>query len=155
MKRVVLLLSFLTATVHLQSQDHVRLVIRKSDRTLTVERGDSVLRSFRIAVGKIGGNKQRRGDYRTPEGSFAISQIQNATTWVHDFGDGKGPITGAYGPWFLRLKTPRWTGIGIHGTHDPASIGTMATEGCIRLTNEDVAALKEMVVIGTQVVIQP
>ncbi|MBR1487120.1 MAG: L,D-transpeptidase, partial [Synergistaceae bacterium] len=31
----------------------------------------------------------------------------------------------------------------IHGTHDPNSIGTNVTEGCIRLNNADIAELKE------------
>ena len=51
-------------------------------------------------------------------------------------------IKNAYGPWFIRLKTP-WSGIGIHRTHDPASIGSNATEGCIRLRNENLHTLKE------------
>ncbi|MDD6850571.1 MAG: L,D-transpeptidase [Veillonellaceae bacterium] len=51
-----------------------------------------------------------------------------------------------------------WDGIGIHGTHDPNSIGTNASEGCIRMYNQDVAELKEIICqynggIGVNVVI--
>jgi len=73
---------------------------------------------------------------------------------VHDFGDGKGPIAGAYGPKFIRLKTG-WSGIGIHGTHDPAYIGKRVTEGCIRLKNEDLAELVPYVKVGMKVQIAP
>ncbi len=133
----------------------VHIVIRKSEFTLSLFRGDSLLRAYRIAVGQNPGDKKRVGDRKTPVGEFTISQIQNSSTWVHDFGDGKGPIAGTYGPWFLRLKTPGWTGIGIHGTHDPASLGTMATEGCVRLSNDNISELKKLVSVGTPVMIHP
>ncbi len=35
---------------------------------------------------------------------------------------------------------------GIHGTIDPASIGTQSSEGCIRLRNDDVLKLAELLV---------
>lgn len=133
----------------------VRVVIDKSNYTLSVFRGDSLLTKYEIAVGRNPGNKQRVGDNRTPVGEFTISQIQKSVSWVYDFSDGKGPIAGAYGPWFLRLQTPGWRGIGIHGTHDPSSLGTMATEGCIRLSNDHIAELKKLVTIGTPVRISP
>jgi len=135
------------------------LVVRKSEFRLDVMIGDSVAKSFLIALGKNPGDKQRRGDTRTPEGKFSIMQIQRSGSWTHDFKDDKGEIAGAYGPWFLRFGTGetrmRWTGIGIHGTHDPASIGTLATEGCIRLKNEDLEELKKLVEVGTVVRILP
>lgn len=136
-------------------EPEIHVVIRKGGYTLTVFRGDSALRVFRVAVGKNPGNKQQRGDWRTPEGTFSIAHIQRSNHWVHDFGDGKGEVKGAYGPWFIRLQTGRWTGIGIHGTHDPASLGTMVTEGCVRLRNEDLEELQTMVTIGTRVAILP
>ena len=130
------------------------LDISKSEHILRVMSGDKVVESFGIAVGKNQGQKQRVGDMRTPEGTFTVVQVQDASWWTHDFGDGKGEIAGAYGPWFVRLKTG-WQGIGIHGTHDPASIGTDATEGCIRLSNENIAKLKKYITIGMRVLIRP
>ena len=61
-------------------------------------------------------------------------EVIDASYWTHDFGDGKGEIEGAYGPYFISLDTSNlsggaWDGIGIHGTHNPASIGTCASEG--------------------------
>ena len=61
----------------------------------------------------------------------------------------------AYGPWFLRLDVPGFNDIGIHGTHLPESIGSRATEGCIRLTNDDITDLKGRVKVGTVVTILP
>ena len=127
----------------INNDNKYRIVVSKSNYTLSLFKGNELVKEYSIAVGKNPGDKQRRGDNRTPVGNFKIVSIENASKWKHDFGDGKGKIAGAYGPWFLRLDAKGWKGIGIHGTHDPDSRGTMATEGCIRLSNEDVAELKQ------------
>jgi lipoprotein-anchoring transpeptidase ErfK/SrfK len=151
----------LSADIHIpprsrlaENEDGTFIVIDKSDFTMEIFRDGKPVGQYGIAVGKNSGDKQRVGDMRTPEGKFPIVQIQNASKWTHDFNDGNGPTRGAYGPYFIRLGTPGWTGIGIHGTHAPDSIGTNVTEGCIRLTNENVQALREMVKVGDKVVIR-
>lgn len=132
------------------------ILVNKEDMTLRlVDYRGKTLSSYNIACGKKYGDKTQRGDYKTPEGIFHISDIQDATAWKHDFGDGKGEITGAYGPWFFRLEVPGHKGIGIHGTHKPESIGTRDTEGCIRLHNDDLQELKQRVFIGMTVIVLP
>lgn len=132
------------------------IVIDKQNFTLTLQTSDGTpVKVYRIACGTGFGNKTRRGDHKTPEGTFRINQILNARGLSHDFGDGRGPVRNAYGPWFLRLDVPGYRDIGIHGTHLPESIGTRATEGCIRLTNEDIADLKSRVRLGMCVTILP
>lgn len=101
------------------------------------------------------GPKKVRGDHKTPEGTFKINELLNAKGLSHDFKDGKGPVKDAYGPWFLRLDVPGYRDIGIHGTPFPESIGTRATEGCIRMRNEDITDLKQRVKVGTVVIILP
>lgn len=111
--------------------------------------------NFPIACGKNFGNKEKIGDLKTPEGIFHITDIQNSSEWKHDFKDGNGEITGAYGPFFIRLDVPGQKGIGIHGTDRPSSIGTRDTEGCIRLRNEDLQELVKHCDIGMMVFILP
>ena len=135
--------------------DAHHIVISKESLTLNLyDSNGGLIYSFPIAVGKEPGNKKESGDNKTPEGEFEIQQIQDASSWGHDFKDGKGRIEGAYGNWFIRLKTPPHSGIGIHGTHDPNSIGTRATEGCIRLNNADLDKLQPLVRIGMKVTIE-
>ncbi len=130
--------------------------IDKQTMTLTLYGTDgSTIATFGVSTGKVPGNKRRRGDMRTPEGTFRITQIQDASGWTHDFGDGLGVIEGAYGPYFLRLETPGFRGIGIHGTHKPSSIGTRDSEGCIRLLNNNIDSLAHMVSVGMTVIITP
>lgn len=139
-----------------KAQSMGMILIDKESMTLRVidANGIVVLQSG-VATGKNYGNKEKEGDMKTPEGIFHVSEIQDASDWSHDFGDGRGEIEGAYGPWFIRLETPPHTGIGIHGTHDPGSIGTRASEGCIRLKNEVVERLRRYVYVGMPVVITP
>ncbi|MBR0037381.1 MAG: L,D-transpeptidase [Bacteroidales bacterium] len=108
---------------------------------------------FPISCGRNLGHKLRTGDMRTPEGTFRVTSIEDASDWGHDFHDGNGFIRHAYGPWFFRLSFGH--GIGIHGTHDPASMGLRATEGCIRLRNEDLQKLRPYIKIGMWVEILP
>ena len=44
-------------------------------------------------------------------------------------------------------------GIGIHGTNNPETIGRAASHGCIRLANWDAARVKDLVSVGTTVII--
>ena len=133
------------------------IIINKADMTLTQYnyRGE-LLHQFKVATGKNFGDKTQKGDCKTPEGVFTIEEVVNATTWSHDFkGDKQGPIKGAYGPYFIRLKVPGQKGIGIHGTHDNTSIGKRASEGCIRLNNNDLIELVKNINTNAVVAITP
>lgn len=108
-----------------------------------------------VCVGKNYGDKQMIGDHRTPEGTFRIHKILDSREWKHDFKDGAGVRKGAYGPYFMRLQMENYKDIGIHGTCFPESVGTRASEGCVRMRNEDIARLYRYVRIGTMVTILP
>jgi len=105
------------------------------------------------------GQKQRKGDMKTPhctfKNPFKITEIVDASKWKHDFGDGRGSIL-SYGNWFLRLQTPGSKGIGIHGsTNNRESVPGRASEGCIRLLDEDIIDLrKNYAFVGMKVVIK-
>ena len=127
------------------------IVISKKHLCLSVygkkEGATVLLARYPACLSRNKGNKQRRGDNKTPESPtgkpFKITQIQSSASWRHNFGDGRGNIL-AYGAWFLRLQTPGHSGIGIHGsTNNRASIPGRASEGCIRLYDEDIINLKE------------
>lgn len=141
----------------LQQIDNAKFIIvdKEALRLHLLDYHGQELRSYGICCGKNYGQKQQIGDMKTPEGIFHISDIEDASTWEHDFHDGNGIIPGAYGPWFLRLEVPGHKGIGIHGTHKPNSIGTRETEGCIRLNNSDISELKGLVNVGMVVIVLP
>lgn len=50
-----------------------QVVVRKAARRLELLRGDQVVASYRVALGlDPNGPKQREGDFRTPEGRYAL-----------------------------------------------------------------------------------
>jgi lipoprotein-anchoring transpeptidase ErfK/SrfK len=129
------------------------IVIDKGRFTLYLMDSGKEINHFGVALGLNPGQKHKAGDMTTPTGDFTVEEIDDASYWKHDFGDGKGEIAGAYGPYFISLITG-WDGIGIHGTHDPASIGHRVSEGCIRLNNKDLLIVEKFVKPGTKVRIQ-
>lgn len=138
------------------------IVIDKPALELNVyedQQGDTVLLArYPVCVGKNYGQKEKSGDMKTPEctfdNPFSITEITNASSWTHDFGDGRGAIL-SYGNWFMRLKTPGHKGIGIHGsTNNESTVPGRGSEGCIRLRNEDLDILKEKYAfVGMKVII--
>ncbi|MCQ2288012.1 MAG: L,D-transpeptidase [Muribaculaceae bacterium] len=138
------------------------ILISKKDWRLYVYgkiNGEEVLLAkYPCCLSKNEGQKQRSGDMKTPSSypgkPFTIQQIQDASGWKHNFKDGRGSIL-AYGHWFLRLKTPGHSGIGIHGsTNNENSVPGRASEGCIRLRDKDIIDLKTRYArVGMQVII--
>ena len=135
------------------SKERCFLVISKKEYRLYVyeaggEGQDTLLLAhFPVCYAKYAEAKTKSGDMRTPESTLAapfhIQQIQDASTWHHDFGDGRGSIP-SYGNWFLRLETPGFTGVGIHGsTNNEASVPGRDSEGCIRLRDADLNVLHD------------
>ena len=109
-----------------------------------------------VAVGRNTGQKKKVGDMRTPEGKFTLSMIQDASWWKPYEDKQTGERIG-YGPFFLRLDTGKWKGIGIHGTDEGhiAEIGTNASHGCLRLKNKDLVRVVDYSMVGQEVVILP
>lgn len=139
------------------------LVISKTKLSLSVyeaiEDDTICLASYPVCIGKNKGNKEKSGDMKTPESSLEsplrITAIQDAHSWTHDFGDGRGAIL-SYGNWFFRLSTPGHSGIGIHGsTNNEESVPGRGSEGCIRLKDSDIIHLKEnFAIVGMPVVVK-
>ena len=87
-------------------QKKYHIFIKKSAFTLyLLDDKNNVIKAYDCTLGKNPGQKQKRGDMKTPTGTFLVDEICDARSWTHDFGDGKGEIKGAYGPWFISLDT--------------------------------------------------
>jgi len=134
------------------------IVIDKSAFKLRLYRGTTKpdgsimkrIRTYPIAIGQPA--------YPTPNGNFAVIQKQVNPAWFppdSPWAAGLGPVPPGPGN---PLGT-RWIGtsapaIGMHGTPNAASIGTMASHGCIRMYIGDVENLYPRVEIGTPVFIR-
>ena len=92
-------------------------------------------------------------------------QQPNRPTRTYSIAIGKSSTPSPVGQWQIINKKiisedsvfgSRWLGLsalgyGIHGTNNPASIGTAVSSGCIRMHNQDIEELFPLVKIGTPV----
>jgi lipoprotein-anchoring transpeptidase ErfK/SrfK len=121
------------------------ILINKSQNVLFLKSGEEVIKIYHVSTGK---------DNITPVGTFKIATKIEKPVW---FRNGGSPIPSESPENELGS---RWMGFdtdshyGIHGTLHPESIGQQVTAGCVRLKNEDVEELFDIVPVGTQVVIQ-
>jgi lipoprotein-anchoring transpeptidase ErfK/SrfK len=117
--------------------------IDKSKNTLVLYSNGEAVKKYSVATGKKN---------CTPAGEFKITDKLVNPTW---FKTGAilppGSPENALGTRWMGFDKPAY---GIHGTIEPKSIGTQASEGCIRMLNEEVEELYSIVPIGTQVTIQ-
>lgn len=128
-----------------------KIIVNKDARRLVLvsQFGDTLLR-YPVCSSRNRGQKRKKDDCRTPEGTFSLYGIYNSTDWTYKDTDSK-----CYGPWFLSLHTPGFWGIGIHGTNAPGSIPGRSSHGCMRLHNENVTFLKQLVTKDLKVTIIP
>lgn len=121
------------------------VLVNKSQNVLFLKSGEEVLKVYHVSTGK---------DNITPVGTFKIASKIEKPVW---FKAGGAPIPSESPENELGS---RWMGFdadphyGIHGTLHPESIGQQVTAGCVRLRNQDVEELFDILPVGTQVVIQ-
>lgn len=127
------------------------IVIDRSERRLYLYDGDTLLKTYSVAVG------QPR--YPTPTGAYRIVNKAYNPTWnppPSPWADGLEPVPpgpdNPLGTRWMGLSAPH---VGIHGTYQGWSIGTAASHGCIRMHIRDVEDLFERVFVGTPVEIIP
>jgi lipoprotein-anchoring transpeptidase ErfK/SrfK len=116
-----------------------------SRRRVMLMHGSRVVHSFPAAIGAAASP--------TPIGRFSVTDPIST-------GDASGPFGWyAFGLSGHQPNLPAgWSGgdqLAIHGTNDPASIGTAASAGCLRVSASALWVLKRALRPGTPVVIHP
>ena len=119
------------------------LLANTSARILTVKRGDSVLKTYAIAIGQ--------DKYPTPTGTFRIRKIVWNPSWrpppgadwargkeARGPGDPKNPMKVVK----MFFQEPDYY---IHGTDQVESLGSAASHGCLRMDPTEVADLAKLV----------
>lgn len=143
----------------------LELVLQRRQRQLLVLADGQELRRFPVAVGRPG--------WETPLGRFWVQELVADPVWEH-------PATGEQVP--PGPGNPlgsRWIGFhvdcagrsgfngqeqlvvegcvssGFHGTPQRDSVGRAVSHGCVRLLDEHVRELFELVSLGTPVTVEP
>jgi lipoprotein-anchoring transpeptidase ErfK/SrfK len=125
------------------------VVIRRESKRLHFYRGMRLWKVLGVATGQ--------SSYPTPTGHFSIVTMQRHPWWYppdSDWAEGEEPIPpGPGNPLGTRWMGLSASGVGMHGTPDPASIGYSASHGCIRMRIPEAEWLFSRVHVGTPVFI--
>lgn len=120
-----------------------RILVDKKKRILIWMRGQEVVKTYRVSIGKAGSE--------TPEGGFKIVNKVENPIWYR-----LGQVHPPESP--DNLLGTRWLGFdhksyGIHGTRHPNTIGEAASHGCVRMYNHEVEEIFRWIPVGTKVMI--
>jgi murein L,D-transpeptidase YafK len=164
----------------LQAGTKTRIIVDTEAETLTVMRGDKVVRTFsKIAIGRYGATYfKQQGDNKTPRGKFRVGWINRSSRYYIFLGltypdqpaadralqDGR--ISTAQWQEIRRALeagktpsqiTPLGGYVGIHGIgQGEVSVHQQYnwTNGCVALTNTEIDQLMQWAQIGTPVEIR-
>lgn len=147
------------------------IVIRKKEAAVELSCGSKKVGTFAATFGANPvGQKEREGDERTPEGVYRISSKSESERFFRFLGVSYPNTEDLARAKKNGIDKPGG-GIGIHGTKTKLAALSRAwirlssttglgqfwgpTDGCIGISNEDVALLYESVPVGTKVTILP
>ena len=120
----------------------LNILVDKSQNLLTLKSDGDVIKTYRVSTGK---------NNITPVGTFKIVTKLVKPAWTHE-----GKVVPADSP--ENILGTRWMGFnmpgyGIHGTTMPETIGQQATAGCVRMLNNEVEEVYDLLPMGTEVTI--
>lgn len=135
------------------------IVVETANRFLYLVESDDVARRYGIGVGRAGlawsgtaevGRKAKWPSW-TPTANMIRREPEKYARYADGVPGGPGNPLGSRALYLYR--NGRDTYYRIHGTNEPWTIGRAVSNGCIRMLNEHVEDLYELVPIGTSVVV--
>jgi len=147
-----------------------KIRIQAKEQILYLMETDREICSFPVSTSKFGLG-EAEGSFRTPTGRFQVHQKIGGEHPANTVFQGRVPVP-APADWATAddLITSRilWLDgiedhnlntreryIYIHGTNQEQLIGQAASRGCIRMRNQDVIRLFDLIDVGTEVEILP
>jgi lipoprotein-anchoring transpeptidase ErfK/SrfK len=132
-----------------QRKVETRLQLDLSDRRLSLYADNELVGSYTVAVGKPG--------WETPIGDYSILHMAIDPIWENPW-TGEliypGP-TNPMGRAVIVFHTIGDDMIAFHGTPDEGLLGQAVSHGCVRMRNEDILAMYDIVRRGTPVSVVP
>lgn len=125
-----------------------KILISKSEFTLTLLLNDHYVKQYRIGIGK---------NDKTPVGTFEVKNKLKEPTWYSPNGGifPYGHPENILGTRWIGFKDkPDLYGYGIHGTSLPDSIGAASSNGCVRMVNSDVEEIYDFITLDAEIIIQ-
>jgi murein L,D-transpeptidase YafK len=135
------------------STEHALVVDKSSHRLYVYERAapgepPRLVRDFYVSTGKLIGNKESRGDLRTPDGVYFIKRYIPKEQLADKYGNGAFPTN--YPNEYDEHLGKTGDGIWLHGTEAVYySRPPRDSEGCVVLPNQDLSAVGAYIRPGT------
>lgn len=130
------------------SKPEYDICVSKENNFAQVYLGDSLVREFPVATGKIvQKDKTKFGEFVTPSADYIVIDIKDREELEDKFGDNAD----LYGNVMFQLSGPWAPYIALHETKKLERIGNYASNGCVDLREEDGEWLKENLGIGSRV----
>jgi lipoprotein-anchoring transpeptidase ErfK/SrfK len=116
------------------------IFVDKSQNILILKDGEEVVKTYHVSTGE---------NNSTPVGQFKVISRLVDPVWFN-----KGAVVPPASP--ENVLGTRWMGFdipgyGIHGTVEPDKIGQQVTAGCVRMRNQEVEELFNLIPMGTPV----
>ncbi len=132
-----------------QRKVETRIQLDLSDRRLSLYADDELVGSYTVAVGKPG--------WETPTGDYSVMHMAIDPIWENPW-TGEliypGP-TNPMGRAVIVFHTVGDDMIAFHGTPDEGLLGQAVSHGCVRMRNEDILVMYDIVRRGTRVSVVP
>ncbi len=125
------------------------IVVHRGEFRLTLLWNGAYVKEYSIGIGKA--------ESPTPDGEFVVEDLVVRAPWTNPqggivkYGEPDYPLGER---WMGFQDEPGANGLGIHGTNEEASIGTMCSNGCLRMHNADVLELYDFMTVGAHVTIE-
>jgi murein L,D-transpeptidase YafK len=137
-----------------------QIVVYKSQRRMYLMKEGRIIRKYQIALGKNPvGHKLQWGDNRTPEGKYTIDLKNNHSSYFLSMRISYPDKTDSNVAASLAMRPGDWVMIhGMPNDRGPQQVGHPNrdwTNGCIAVTNPEMAEIWQMVGVGTQISIWP
>lgn len=130
------------------------IVVHKARREMLLLRGESILRSYRVALGRNPlGHKMQEGDGRTPEGRYTIDRRNPKSKYhlsLHISYPGAQDTARAEA-----AGVPPGGDVMIHGVGPAMPAAADWTQGCIAVSDAEMDEIWSLVPDGTPIVIHP
>ena len=136
--------------INQNNDNSFKVIVSKKNNTLDLILNNQLFKRYSVGTGKFG---------KTPETTFIVYDKIIEPPWTRPVDNQKieyGDPENVLGTRWMALKSPKnpeLTGFGIHGTWERDSIGSQSSDGCIRMFNEQVEELFDILPRNTVVTV--
>lgn len=130
--------------------DIANVLVDLDARLVVFRLGSEAVRVWQVGIGREG--------HETPVGTYTVGEKLERPSHMPvggkqlPYGHQDNPLGTRWIAWNNGGKN---TSFGFHGTSDPDGVGERVSQGCIRMRNEDVEELYELLPKEARIVVQP